>query len=68
MDVSDAMSKQKIVFSELFGNPTTSLIQTHPTNNDVFAVTGDDQLKLCRFDWEKSGKRVLFRFIISDLF
>jgi hypothetical protein len=27
----------------------------------VFAITGDDQLKLCRFDWKKDGKH--FRFL-----
>lgn len=64
MEFSGAMSKQKIVFRELFVEPATSLIQTHPTNNAVFVATGDDQLKLCRFDWEKSGK---FEFAVFQV-
>ncbi|KAI6174838.1 hypothetical protein M3Y97_00965900 [Aphelenchoides bicaudatus] len=60
------MSKQKIVFKELFIEPAVSLIQAHPTNSSVFAATGDDQFTLCRFDWDKSESTVVEKNGLDD--
>jgi hypothetical protein len=56
MNLFQNMNKRKVLIPELFGEVVQSNLQTHPRDNSVFAISGDDQLTVVRFDVSKNGK------------